>query len=233
MTLPKIQYPIFELTLPSSKKTIKYRPFLVKEEKMFLVAQESNSTNDIINAVKQVIINCCLDNIDIENLPLCDFEYIFIKLRAKSINNIIDVIITDKDDGEQYKAKVDLEQVEPSFNPNYTDKIDLGGGIGIKLKLPKFSTVLKAANITSEAQITIDLLKSCIESIYTADTVHPFNEATQAEQDEFIDSLPTVAWEKVGQYFETMPKIQHNVQYTTKAGAVKTASLEGLMNFFQ
>lgn len=234
MALPKLNQPVFELTLPSTGNTIRYRPFTVKEEKLLLMAQESGERKDIINTYKQLINNCCVDPVDVDNMASFDLEYFFICLRAKSVSNIAKVIVKDGDDGNTYDVEINLDKVEIKRKQNVSNNILLSeeDKIGIVLKYPTFSMMSKIKNDQSQLDTTMQILRGCISQIYQGEEVHNATDSSDKELDEFILSLSKSHVEAIQKYFEAMPKIVYEAKYVKKDGTVKDITIEGLENFF-
>ena len=229
MPLPKINQPIYQLTLPSNGKVIHFRPFTVREEKLLLMAQESNEQKDIINTYKQLINNCCIDPVDVDKLASFDIEYFFISLRAKSVSNVAKILITDQDDKEQYEVEVNLDKVEVVKKPNVSNNISLTDTIGVILQYPTFESIAAQGNDKVD---TLTILRNCITQIYDGEEVFDVANYTTKELDEFVLSLNTHQMEKIREFFESIPKIVAKVKYITKAGVVKEMTIEGINNFF-
>jgi len=233
MALPKIGYPTFELILPSTKETVKYRPFLVKEEKILLTSQASGEANDIINAVKQVINNCILtDKINVDGLTTFDLEYLFIKIRAKSVNNVINLTYKDMEDDQKYVVEINLDEVEIKEDPNHVTKFDIGNGYGLVMKYPRADLTNSLKFVEGEMDAFFEVLKSSIESVYDAESVYKLSDNTPEEVDEFIQSLDTKAFKKIQDFYSTMPKLYYEVKYTNSLGNDKVIPLTSLTDFF-
>lgn len=233
MALPKIGYPTFELILPSTKQTIKYRPFLVREEKILLTSQSSGEPNDIINAVRQVINNCILsDKVDVDSLTTFDLEYLFIKIRSKSVNNVISLTYRDLEDDQKYTVDVDLDDVNIKEDPTHTNKFDIGDGYGIIMKYPKADLTNSMKFVDGEMEAFFEVLKNSIESVYDKDAVYKLADSTPEEVEEFIQSLNTNAFKKIQNFFATMPKLYYEVKYTNSLGKEKVIPLTSLTDFF-
>lgn len=233
MALPKIGYPIFELTLPSTKETIKYRPFLVKEEKILLTAQAGGEPADIINSVKQVINNCIITNgISVDDLATFDLEYLFIKIRAKSVNNIIELTYRDLEDEKRYEVEVNLDEVEIKEDPTHTSKFDIGGGYGLVMRYPKADLTNSLKFIDGDMSAFFEVLKNSIESVYDSENVYKFSDYTAEEIDEFVQDLDTKAFKKIQEFFATMPKLYYEVKYTNSLDKEKVIPLTSLNDFF-
>lgn len=232
MSLPKITYPIFDVTIPSTNAKVKMRPFLVKEEKLLLIAQTSGSSSDVIQSIKQVINNCILDPIDVDLLTTFDLEYLFIKLRSKSVNNMIDIFYKDVDDGENYKVQIDLEKVEILKDPDHSNKIDIGNGLGIILRYPKADMVDRVGDVTNEVEMYFEVVKYCIEKIFDDDNVYNVDDYTPEDLTEFVTTLDVNTFKKVQRFIETMPRIYYETSYTDKSGVEKKVILQTLNDFF-
>lgn len=232
MSLPKINYPIFDVIIPSTGNKVKMRPFLVKEEKLLLIAQTSGNANDVIQSIKQVINNCILDPLDVDSLTTFDLEYLFIKLRSKSVNNVIDIFYKDVDDGENYKVQIDLDKVEILKDPEHTNKIDIGNDLGLVLRYPRADMVDRIGEVNNEVEMYFEVVKYCIEKIYDADNVYNVDEYSPAELTEFVTTLDVNTFKKIQKFIETMPKLYYETSYTDKSGKEKKVVLQNLNDFF-
>lgn len=233
MALPKISHPIFELTLPSTKQTIRYRPFLVKEEKILLTAQASGEPQDIILSIRQVINNCILtEGIDIEDLTTFDLEYLFIKIRAKSVNNIISLTYRDLEDEKRYDVEVDLDQIEMKEDPTHTNLVDVGNGLLLTMRYPKADIASSLKAVDGELDVFFEVLKNCIATINDGEQTYVTSDYSSEEMDEFIQSLDVNAFKKIQEFFSTMPKLYYEVKYTNSLGKEKTIPLTTLNDFF-
>lgn len=233
MALPKINYPIFELTLPSNKQVIKYRPFLVKEEKILLTAQVSGEPQDVINSIRQVINNCILtDDLDIEKMTTFDLEYLFIKIRAKSVNNIIKLAYKDLDDERRYEVEVDLDQIEIQEDPNHTNKIEITKTSGLIMKYPSADLATSLKVLDGEMDMFFEVLQNCIESVYDQENVYSAKDYSSEELTEFLESLDVNTFKKIQEFFTTMPKLYYEVKYTNSLGKDKVIPLTTLNDFF-
>lgn len=233
MALPKINSPTFELKLPSSGQTIKFRPFLVKEEKILLVAQQSGELKDILNAVVQIATNCIYDDIDVEKLPLFDIEYIFINLRSKSVSNISEVMINDPDDGNQYKIEIDLDKVVIERpEKEISNKIDLGDGIGVVMRYPSITYMNSIGSAINDADTAINIIMACVDKVYDTDNVYEASEYSKEELNDFILSLSSKQFQNIQEFFNNQPKVTQKITYKRKDGKEKELVLEGLNDFF-
>lgn len=232
MSLPKINYPLFEVEIPSTLQKIKMRPFLVKEEKLLLMAQTSGNSRDTVLAIKQVVNNCIVDNVDVDKLTTFDLEYLFVKLRARSINNIIDVVYTDPEDEQQYKLQIDLDDVEIQRDDRHNNKIEITDELGIILRYPK-TDMLKAVDAaTSEVDLYFEVIKYCIDQVYDAENVYDTSEQTPEELQEFMASLDVKTFKQIQLFLETMPKLHYETSYTNSNGTERKVVLQNLNDFF-
>jgi hypothetical protein len=245
MSLPKITAPIFELILPSTEKTVKYRPFLVKEQKLLLIAMESGDQKSMMNAIKQIINNCSVDTVDVDKLPIFDLEYFFVRLRAKSIGEDIDLnlrhpnSVNAKDEICEHitKQKLNLLEVEVQKSISHEDKIvlDEETKIGIKFKYPtsEFALSIENPEEMNQLDLATDAIINSIDYIFDADNVYKREDYTKEELIEFIDNLSQKQYERLSSFFETMPKLKHEIKWKCSGcGQEDTVSLEGLANFF-
>ena len=237
MALPKLNVPVYEAVIPSTEKVIKYRPFLVKEEKLLLTAQESGE-NAVLPAVKQILKNCVQGEIDVDNLPIFDIEYVFLRLRAKSVGEEITLGLKPwgcpQNDGELCKftteVSVNLEEIKCVKDKTHTSKIMLDNKIGIMMKYPDISQLNTKG---SENEMGFEVIKKCINMIFTEEETHERDSFTDKELDDFIDSLNTKQMEKIKNFFDTMPVLKHTVKYTCKTcDEEKETTLQGLQSFF-
>jgi hypothetical protein len=233
MSLPKISYPIFELELPSTKQKIKYRPFLVKEEKILLTAQVSGEAEDVVNSIRQVINNCILsEGVNIDSLTTFDLEYLFIKIRSKSVNNIIKLAYRDLEDDKRYEVEVDLDEIKILEDPNHTNKIAITDDMGMVMKYPSADIASSLKILDGEMDIFFEVLKGCIESIYDSESVYKVSDYSSEELDEFVQSLDVNTFKKIQDFFATMPRLHYEVKYTNSLGNEKVIPLTTLNDFF-
>jgi len=234
MGLPIIKHPTFELTIPSTKQKIKYRPFLVKEEKILLLAQSSENVMDMINAIKQIINNCIVEgNINLDLLPSFDIEYMFLRLRANSVNSISSLTFKDPDDpeGKPQKIDVNLLEINVKWPKDIKNTIDLGDGISMSLKYPTYDEI-GSINNEDVAEGTMQLIRICADKIYSGvDTVDDLKDYSEQEIGNFLDSLKGEALKGIQLFFEDMPKLSHTVDYEIK-GKKKQHTFEGIADFF-
>jgi len=228
MALPKIDVPIFSVTLPSNDQQIKLRPFTVKEEKILLIANETKDPQEVLNAIIQIANNCILeDGVDAQTIPLVDLQYIFLQLRSKSVGNVAEILITDEEDQQQYKVEVDLESVQ-IIKPEVevSNIIQLTDEVGITLRYP----TLDLANL--KQLTTEDLVLFCLVNIFDQDNVYEASDSTEDELREFISSMSTPHVEKIKEFLEGIPRLIYNVTYTTESGNEKTIEIGNINDFF-
>lgn len=242
--LPKIDVPIYELTLPLTKKLIRFRPFLVREEKILLMAMESEDADSVLLAVKQILTNCCLDDIDIEELPITDIEYLFLNLRARSVNEIVELPYRcnnkignegeEKECGNIVKLEMNLLDIHPEVHEKKIDKIELTENMGILIKYPSFKMVEEAQKQEgSEVDKLMNVLVACIDGVYTEETIFYSKDVPKKELLDFIEGLTREQFSKIQEFFETMPKIKKDVDFNcAKCGYHETITIEGLQSFF-
>jgi hypothetical protein len=234
MSLPKLDKPTFEMTIPSQKKAVRFRPFLVKEEKILLVAQQGETERDIIYAIKQVLSNCVLDQtFDVDKLTTFDLEYMFLKLRSKSVNNIIEVSYRDVEDDKVYDFEIDLDTIEVKYpETEISNKIAVSDTVGIIMKYPSVTILDNVPENATSTDIVDYLIRSCIESIYDEETVYPIEDQPEEEVTEFLDSIDIESFNKVRAFLDNLPKLYHKLEYTNSLDHVRTIELENLRDFF-
>jgi citrate lyase gamma subunit len=238
MPLPKISTPTYELELPSTDQTIKYRPFLVKEEKLLVIALESEDTKQITTAIKTVIKNCIhTKDIKVETLPTFDIEYLFLNIRGKSVGEKVDVNIVCPDDNEtNVSVSIDLDEIRIQKNEGHTNKIKVDDKIMMEMKYPSLEQFIKNNfdfNSENAMEQSFDLIASCIDKIYTEDDVWIAADVTKKEITEFLDSMNSSQFKEIEKFFETMPKLSHKIKVTNPKTEVESeVILEGLASFF-
>jgi hypothetical protein len=238
MPLPKIATPTYELELPSTGETIQYRPFLVKEEKVLVIALESEDTKQITTAIKTVIKNCIkTKGIKVDTLPTFDIEYLFLNIRGKSVGEEIEVNIICPDDGEtEVPVMIDIDTIQIQKNDEHTNKIQLDDNIMMVMKYPSLDQFIKNNFDFNDKNVmdqSFDLIASCIESICTEEDVWATADCTKKEVTEFLESMNSSQFKGVEKFFETMPKLAHTISVTNPNTKVKSdVVLEGLASFF-
>lgn len=243
MALPKIDVPIYTVDLPLSKKKVRYRPFLVKEEKILLMAAESKDEKTVVDSIKQIINNCCLDEIDVEKMPVLDVEFFFLHLRSRSVSEVVDLQYKcnnkvkdekgeEKDCGNVVKLSVNVLEIQPEINPKHTNKIQLTDKLGIVMKYPNFK-MLENIQDGSDVEKIIRIVSNCIDYIYDEENIYYKKDITDQELNEFIDGMNKEQFTKIQEFFETIPKIKKDVEFKcSKCGYDEKITIEGLQNFF-
>lgn len=232
MPLPKLDQPIFEMLVPSQNKTIRFRPFLVKEEKILLFAQQSENERDIVLAIKQILQNCIVDKFDVNTLCTFDLEYMFLKLRSKSVNNVVDVSYRDTEDNEVYDFKIDLDEVEIQIPENVSKKIEITDKIGIIMKYPSITLLDSAPDDASPLEMVEYLVRSCIDQVYDEEDVYFVAEQPKEEVDAFIDSLDVETYEKIRSFFNQLPRMYYKLEYKNSLGNDRLIEMTSLRDFF-
>jgi len=234
MALPNINQQTFELNVPSTDEKIKFRPFLVKEEKILLQAQESKNSLELANALKTVIKNCTFDKINIEEYPSFDLEYIFLNIRAKSVGEIAELKVKCPDDNTTFAdVKIDLTKINVEVDVNHTNKIELNNKSGVVMTYPTMDTLLSSNFENPTADDMLNIIAKCILQVYDGDTVYDKADTTDEERKEFLESLTQEQFKKLQDFFQTMPKLKHIVNVTNPKTKKKgKVTLEGLRSFF-
>lgn len=236
MSLPKIKHPTFELKLPSTGEYITYRPFLVKEEKILLIAKESGEGLDVYRAIRQVVQNCVVapEDFDAGQIAAFDLDYLFIKIRANSVGNIVEFKVEDSGDGIEYDLSLDLNDVEVSFPAEKPDpNIPVTKDISIKLKYPSVSVSEKISKESTVTDINVAMIKESIELIFNKDDAWKWSEATEEEKNEFIESIPAACFHKIQDFFINSPKIEYVVKYVNSQNKEKKVIFRTLDDFFE
>ena len=238
MALPKISVPEYTTTLPSTEEEIRYRPFLVKEEKVLLIALESEDEKLINDAIVKIVNECTNGAVGYSHTPIFDLEYMFLNIWAKSVGDVLDLTVICPDDGEtEVGIKVKIEDITVMNKEGHTNVVDLTDDIKIVMSYPTSATSRQIAAAGQEekssTEITFDLIKSSIEEIHEGETVHRRVDISKKEMDEFFESLQTDMLEKLNEFFDTMPKLQHVVKVKNpKTKKMNEVNLEGLSDFF-
>ena len=237
MPLPQINAPTYELTIPSSKRKIRYRPFLVKEEKILVIAMESNDIGDIARAVKQVLGQCILTKgIKIDKLSTFDIEYLFLNVRGKSVGETVDIKVTCPDDGvTTVPVTVDLDAIKVTFDPEHDKDIILDDKLKMRMKYPSLDEFIKenfqVDNVGFEQ--SIEMIASCVDMIYSEDETWTSADFTQKEMVDFLEGLGSKQFKELEKFFTTMPKLTHEIKVKNpKTKKENTIKLEGLAAFF-
>jgi hypothetical protein len=240
MALPRIDVPTYQVTLPVSKKTLNFRPFLVKEQKVLLMAMESNDKSTIENNIHQILQNCILNEINLENLPLVDIEFFFLQLRARSAGEVVDSkykcenVVDDKECGNIMKTSFNILDLTVEFPPDNEDDIKLSDGVGIKLKYPTFKVAKNMKSDESATTLAFELLVECIDFIYDKDNVYHASETPKKELMDFLESLTKTQFEKIEKFIQNMPKMNKKIDIKcSKCGFDHHLDIEGLESFFE
>ena len=238
MPLPKIATPTYELELPSTGQTIQYRPFLVKEEKVLVIALESEDNKRITTAIKAVLKNCVLTKgIKVDHLPTFDIEFLFLNIRGKSVGEELEVNIICPDDEEtQVPVVIDLDDIKVQKDENHTNKIKLDASLMMEMKYPSLDQFIKSNfdfNEKNAMDQSFDLIAGSIDKIYTEDEVWATADCTKKEVKEFLESMNSSQFKKIESFFDTMPKLSHTIKVTNPKTKVESeVVLEGLASFF-
>jgi len=242
--LPKIDVPVYNVKLISNDKTLQFRPFTVKEEKLFLMANESEELDSVVDTIKQILNNCILDEFDINSLPLFDIEYLFLNIRARSISEIVNLKykcnnnILDEETKEEKKCnnvvEIDLNvlDIKPEKQESHTSKIEITERMGMVMKYPSFET-LKNFDIENQSDSIIKTTIGCIDYIYDQDSIYYAKDNTEEELIEFVESMQAKDLGKIKAFFDTMPKMKRDIDFKcNKCGHEEKVELEGIQNFF-
>ena len=241
MTLPKINVPEYTLNVPSSDEEIVYRPFLVKEEKVLLVAQETGTEKSIYQAIKNLIHNCCFGKIDVDKLPMFDVEYIFLQIRAKSVGEISTLEVSCPDDEEtKVKIEVDLTKIQVEMDEKHSPRIQLTDDIGLLMQYPTLASVLSMGVMDNEnqgASNTVNkmfgMMQDCMYQIWQGEETFDATDYSNKDKKDFLESLNHEQFEKIQNFFDTMPTVKHKEEVTNpKTKVTSTVTIEGMNSFF-
>jgi len=233
MALPKLSNITYELNLPSTGKKLKFRPFLVKEQKALMIAQESEDDKQIENAFAQIITDCTFGELNAYTMPMFDVEYVFLQMRGKSVGEKIklNLLCTD-DEKTRVDVEIDLKDVDVQMSNDHTNIVELTDNIHIVMKYPTLSD-MSGFDDKGQIQSIFEMIKRCVNEVHDGEEVHNKVDISEKELDEFIDSMSTENFEKVSAFFETMPKLQHVVEVKNPKTKKKNEILiEGLQSFF-
>ena len=236
MALPRIDVPTYELVVPSTDEKIKYRPFLVREEKLLLIALESGKNEDILRGVKDIVDACTFNKLKLGNMPMFDVEYIFLQIRSKAVGEVSTLRVLCKDDGKTYaKVEVDLTKIEVQVDGTHTNKIELSDEMGVIMKYPTIDSFTENGIEEIKASNMLDVIITCISQIYDkkGEEVYDAKDSTQKELIEFVEQMNTKQFADVQKFFDTMPALKHEI--TVKNPKTKKESkvtLSGLNDFF-
>ena len=242
MPLPKIATPTYELVLPSSNRKIKFRPFLVKEEKVLILAMESQDTTQIANAVKDVISNCIITRgIKVDKLSTFDIEYLFLNIRGKSVGESVDLIVTCPDDGTTtVPVKIYIDEIKVEQSENHTRDINLDGVYTLRMKYPSLNQFIETnfAIAQENEKITVEdsfkMIASCIDVVFSAEESWSASDSTTKELNDWLGTLDSRQFKQIEDFFETMPKLSHTIKVTNPNTKVESdVKLEGITSFFE
>jgi len=242
--LPKIDVPIYNVKLLSTGKSLRFRPFTVKEEKLFLMANEGEDLTTVVDTIKQILNNCILDEFQIDSLPLFDIEHLFLNIRARSIGEMVNLKykcnnnVLDEETKEEKKCnnvvQIDLNvlEIQPEKQEGHTNKIEITEKLGVVMKYPNFETLKKFKDAT-EADSIIKMTVNCIDYVYDADKIYYAKDSQEEDLIEFIESMQSKDLERIKNFFDTMPKIKKDVDFKcNKCGHEEKIEIEGIQNFF-
>jgi hypothetical protein len=239
MALPIVNAPEYFLELPSSGKKVKYRPFVVREEKVLLLALESEDVAEMSNAVKNVLTSCVKgENLNIETLPTFDIEYLFLNIRGKAVGEEIELQLLCPDDGETYvKTKIFIDEIKVKKDPTHTNKIKINDDLMMEMRYPSLEQFIKSnfnfEDRKSQLEQSIELIASCVDKIYNQEGVWTSSDATTQEIVDFLEDLTSTQFSEIEKFFETMPKLEHKVKIKNPETKVEsTVVLAGLTDFF-
>lgn len=231
--LPKIDLPIYTINIPSLKNSYKFRPFLVKEEKLLLMAKESQNSSDILVAIKQIINNCILDKkLDINKLSLSDLEYVFLKLRALSVDNIVNVAYKDTEDNKIYQFEVDLNDVQFILPENSNNNIKITENAGIIMRYPPASLYDDEEFLKLDRDYMFELIVRCIDKIYLGEEVYDAKVYKKKQLDEFLDGLDIKTFENIQKFLLDTPRVEYKIQYKNSLDNDREIVLNSLNDFF-
>jgi hypothetical protein len=241
--LPKIDVPIYTVDLISTGKTVRFRPFLVKEQKLFLMASESEDPKEMINVIRQVLKNCILDEIDIDNLPTFDLEYLFMSLRARSVEEVVELkykcnnLVKNSKNEEvncdgSVSYKINILEIQPTKHSTHKNKIQITENLGICFKYPTFEMIQKYEQM-SENEMMVKVLVDCIDYIYDKENIYYSKDSSAQELEEFVDNLQQKDLEKFKEFFDTMPEIKKDVHFKCpKCSYEEDITIKGMQSFF-
>ena len=238
MALPIIENPRYELTLPSSDVQVQFRPFIVKEEKILLIAMETKDNNEIVNATKDILKACTFEKLDIESLPMFDIEYLLLQIRSKSVGEVANFKVICPDDKQTATdVELNLSTVQVQVDDDHSNKvvIDEERKLGLVLNYPSLGITKAGFDVNKEnVETMFNVVASCIDHIYEGDKTYPAKDSTKKELVEFLEGLSQKAFLKIKKFFDTMPQLRHEVEVTNpKTGIVSKVTFKGLQDFFQ
>ena len=234
MALPKLDTPVYELEQPSTGETIKYRPFLVKEQKILMMAQESKDEVQVRDALANLISGCTFKAVDPYKIPIFDMEYLFLRIRGKSVGEKVDLKLLCPDDNETFIDKtINLEEIGVNMKVGHTNEVEITDKVKITLNYPTLNDVVDMGQDMDSSEDVFKMIKRCVHEIHDGDKVYNKVDISDSELEEFIDSLTSQQFEKITNFFDTMPKVQHSVEVTNPKTKKKgEIVIEGIQSFF-
>lgn len=233
MSLPKIQYPIYNINIPSINKKFRFRPFLVKEEKLLLMAKESENPSDMLSSIKQVVNNCLIDNnLDINKLAIFDLEYVFLKLRAYSVDNNVKLSYIDNEDNKTYDFELDLHTVEVKFPEKINNNIKLTETSGLLMQYPTASLYDDKEFLNIDKDYMFELILKCLDKIYDGDSIYEAKDYKKQDLTEFLENLNIKTFEDIKEFLLNMPKLYHEIKYKNSLNNDRKIILSELSDFF-
>jgi len=236
MALPKMNTAVYSVEIPSTGQHVTFRPFLVREQKALLLAQQSDDAKTQVATLKEVIKSCVQETINLDDLALFDVEYLFTQIRAKSVGETVELIFNCqhcKEEKNSYKMSIDLTTIPIIRDPNHTNKIHLFGEVGVIMKYPNLETFKKAEGNMQDINAIMDVVIDCIQSVYSGDEVFHAKDQTRKELEDFVMNLTKEQFDKIEKFFTTVPKFTKEVEFDCPAcGAHNETTLEGLQSFF-
>ena len=236
MALPMNSTPLYKIQIPSSGKEITFRPFLVREEKALLLSQQSESTEIMVNTLKEIIQNCVKEPINIDSLAIFDYEYLFTQIRAKSVGELVDLIFTCahcEQENNKVKMSIDLTKIPIVKDPDHSNKIPLFDDVGVLMNYPSLDTFKKAEGKEEDLNVVMDVVIDCIEAIYKGDEMFYAKEQTRKEVEDFVMNLTKEQFDKIEKFFVTVPKYKQDIEFDCPAcGQHNLSTVEGPASFF-
>jgi hypothetical protein len=234
MGLPKLNSAKYELSLPSTGATIRYRPFLVKEQKALMIAQESEDDKVIESTFAQIINDCVADNVDPYKMPMFDIEYVFLKIRGKSVGEVVDLKVTCPDDEEtQISVSIPLDEVKVQMSETHTNVVTLSNDISVIMRYPCLGD-MKGFNALGETKSLFEMIKRCIHEVHDGEEVYHRVDMSEKDLEDFIDSMSSKNFESIGEFFTSMPKLSYDLEIVNPKTEVKSViPIEGLQSFFE
>ena len=233
MALPRVNTPVYDLELPSTGETIKYRPFLLKEQKTLMMAEESKDEKELMNVMGSLISSCTFDSVDPNTAPMFDIEYIFLKIRTKSVGSKVDLNVTCPDDGEtKVPVTIDLDEIDVQMLEDHSNEVQIDEKIKITYRYPILKDMMNLSSSVTDIEKVFSVLNKCISSITFGDDVYQKSDITESEIENFIGELTTQQFEKLVAFFNSMPKLRHSIEITNPKTKVKSeVVVEGLQSF--